>query len=251
MRHDLDFLVRSLKRLDLNTSDHPHSHLHAFLHSCDQQETVINRSGTSKNPAFRFSTDDTDNEDLDTFSDLNSMRYNQRAMHASPSVDEDLTHTDSRLLSSSGYQSLDHSSKVFRERKSHSENDLTHSSYSKTDKQLGCLHCCPNCLRPPTISVIPPSPPSLPTPASESTTIIQRIQQPLGVMLMKYLNFILISKNVLLLPLFIFLFRQRSANLGNSNRWRVMWSRSFSIHPSVQDVVFFCSLMVRRRDSMQ
>ena len=214
-----DLSHRSLKRLDLNTYDHPHSQLHAFLHSSDQQRTVINRrTSTSANHTFRFSTDDTDNEDLDTFSDLNSMRYNQKAMRTSPSVDDDLTQTDSRLLSSSGYQSLDHSSKVFRERKSHSENDLVHSLfYTKSDKATDCLHYCPNCLRPPTISVIPPSPPTLLTPASESTTIMQRIQQPLGEMLMKYLNFILISKNVLLLPLFIFFLRQRPTHLGNSN----------------------------------
>ena len=123
-------------------------------------------------------------------------------------MDEDLTHTDSRLLSSSGYQSLDRSRKVLLS-KSHSETHLTHIS-SKTNTQSKCIHYCPNCIPPPTITVIPPL---IPTPLT--TTLIQRIHQPVRLILMKYLNFILLSKNVLLLPLFIFLLRQRPMSIGN------------------------------------
>ena len=128
-------------------------------------------------------------------------------MRTSPSVDEDLTHTDSRLLSSSGYQSLDRSSKSVKQQKpilskSHSENDLFHS-FNKNDSQIKCIHFCSNCIPSPHITVIPPVIPP-------SSNLIQRIQQPVGEILMKYLNFILISKNVLLLPLIIFLLRQRS-----------------------------------------
>ncbi len=142
---------------------------------------------------------------------MNSTRFNNKTIRRSPSVDEDLTHTDSRLLSSSGYQSLDRSGKSIKQQKlillkSYSENDLFHS-FDKNDTQIKCIHYCPNCIRSPNITMIPPIIPSL--------NIIQRIQQPIGDMLMKYLNFILISKNVLLLPLFIFLFRQRSIHIGN------------------------------------
>jgi len=167
------------------------------------------------NNGFQFSIDDTDNEDLDTFSDFNSIRYNNKTIRTSPSVDEDITHTDSRLLSSSGYQSLDHSRKSNQQQKpillkSHSENDLSNSSY-KNDTEIKCIHYCPKCIRSPIITVIPPD---IPT-SSSSSNIIQRTQQPVGMMLMKYLNFILISKNVLLLPLIIFLLRQRSIHIGN------------------------------------
>ncbi|CAF1235144.1 unnamed protein product [Adineta ricciae] len=192
-----------------------HSQIHAFLNSCHQKSTTVNRSLAASN-GFRFSLDDTDNEDFDTFSDLNSIRFNNKTIGTSPSVDDDLTHTDSRFLSSSGYHSLDHSSKIFkasraRLTKSHSENDLIYTLY-KSSPPLGCIHYCPECVRPPKITVIPPV-----TSGSSTTTtnLIQRIQQPLGEMVMKYLNFILISKNVLLLPLFIFLLRQRSLRLGN------------------------------------
>lgn len=184
-----------------------HSQIHAFLNSCHQKRLTTASNG------FRFSIDDTDNEDLDTFSDLNSIRFNNKTIRTSPSVDEDLTHTDSRLLSSSGYQSLDRSTKSLKQQKpilskSHSENDLFHLLY-KNDTQIKCIHYCPNCIHPPNITVIPPV---IPTP---SLNIIKRIQQPLGFMLMKYLNFLLISKNVLLIPLCIFLLRQRSFHLGN------------------------------------
>jgi hypothetical protein len=205
---------RSMKRLHVDTADHL-SQLRAYLHSCDPHGTSISRTKTRIQSAFRLSTDDTDNEDLDTFSDLNSMRYNQKIVRASPSVDEDLTHTDSRLLSSSGYQSLDHSNKFYNERKSilsksHSENDLVHASWNKADTQMNYHHYCSNCLCSPISTVIPTVPVTLTAIPNESSSLIQRIQQPLGIMLMKYLNFILISKNVLLLPLLMFLLRQRS-----------------------------------------
>jgi hypothetical protein len=187
-----------------------HSQIHAFLNSCHQKRATTASSG------FRFSMDDTDNEDLDTFSDLNSIRFNNKNIRTSPSVDEDLTHTDSRLLSSSGYQSLDRSTKSLKPQKpilskSHSENDLFHSLH-KNDTQTKCILYCPNCIRPPIITVMPPI---IPTPSSSASSIIRRIQQPVGDMLMKYLNFVLISKNVLLLPLLIFLLRQRPLHLGN------------------------------------
>ena len=162
------------------------------------------------NNGFHFSIDDTDNEDLDTFSDLNSIRFNNKVIQTSPSFEEDLTHTDSRLLSSSGYQSLDRSRKSLARKallsKSHSDSDLSHS-LPKNSTQTKCIHHCPNCIRPPIVTVIPS--------VHSLSNFIQRIQQPVGMMLMKYLNFILISKNVLLLPLLIFLLRQRSIHLGN------------------------------------
>ncbi|CAF4052694.1 unnamed protein product, partial [Adineta steineri] len=191
-----------------------YSQIHAFLNSCQQKQITINRptTATTTSNGFRFSIDDTDNEDFDTFSDLNSIRFNTKTIGTSPSIDEDLTHTDSRFLSSSGYHSLDRSTRFLKQQKlilskSHSENDLFHSMY-KTNIQTRCIHYCPDCIHPPIITVIPPL-------TSTSLSIIRRIQQPIGDMIMKYLNFILVSKNVLLLPLFIFLLRQRSIHVGN------------------------------------
>ena len=192
-----------------NSTDNPYRR-HLFPHPL---ETSIPRA-TTTNHTFRFSLDDTDNEDLDTFSDFNSMRLNTKPVRTSPSLDDDLTHTDSRILSSSGYQSLDHSRKSTKLSKSllvksPSETDLLHSRYRHESSIHHHLPCCPNCIQPPLITVIPPS--VLP----RSTNIIKRIQQPIGDLLVKYLNFILISKNVFLLPLFIFLLRQRSMPIGN------------------------------------
>ncbi|CAF0764515.1 unnamed protein product [Adineta steineri] len=191
-----------------------YSQIHAFLNSCQQKQITINRptTATTTSNGFRFSIDDTDNEDFDTFSDLNSIRFNTKTIGTSPSIDEDLTHTDSRFLSSSGYHSLDRSTRFLKQQKlilskSHSENDLFHSMY-KTNIQTRCIHYCPDCIHPPIITVIPPL-------TSTSLSIIRRIQQPIGDMIMKYLNFILVSKNVLLLPFFIFLLRQRSIHVGN------------------------------------
>ena len=172
----------------------------------------------------RLSMDDTDNEDLDTFSDFNSIRYNQRAVRTSPSMDDDSTQTDSRLLSSSGYQSLNHSQRFLSPSctfllKSHSENDLQRLLLNEqTDNSLNLRTRCPNCFCPsPTVTVIPPAvelASSSPA-ASWRISTLNILQQPLGLMLIKYLNLILVSKNVFLLPLFIFLLRQRSINLGH------------------------------------
>jgi hypothetical protein len=131
------------------------------------------------NHNYPFSVDDTDNEDFDTFSDLNSYRRTIRTSPP-PSIDEDVTQTDSKLLSSSGYQSLKSPHPIISQ--IHTENDP---------------HCCPNCTPIPQITIIPP--------ATSSMNIIQPVRE----ILMKYLNFILISKNILLIPFFIFLSRQR------------------------------------------
>ena len=186
------------------------SQIQAFLNSSQTKRSSTKRTTTKTNNGFHLSVDDTDNEDLDTFSDLNSIRFNNKTIQTSPSIEDDFTHTDSRFLSSSGYHSFDRSlkstpSKPLRS-KSHSENDLSHLSL-KHDTHSPCIDHCPNCICPLTVTVIPSS--------ISSSTLLQRIQQPIGLMLMKYLNFIFLSKNVLLLPLFIFLLRQRSIHLGN------------------------------------
>lgn len=177
-----------------------------------QTQTLYqDRQHLTVNNTFSFSIDDTDNEDLDTFSDFNSARLNTKPSQISPSFEDDLTHTDSKLLSSSGYHSSDRPKQFFQSRrlirsKSHSETDLTQKSSSSSSPREN-VHYCPNCTIPPTITVISPS--------NSSLNFFQRIQQPLGLMLMKYLNFLFISKHVLLLPLFIFLLRQRSMHIGN------------------------------------
>lgn len=200
-------------RTPKRSSGDTHSQIQAFVNSSSTKRSSTRRTTTKLTNGFHLSVDDTDNEDLDTFSDFNSIRFNHnKNIQTSPSIDDDYTHTDSRLLSSSGYHSFDRSqkstpSKLLRS-KSHSENDLSHLSL-KHDTHSSCHQTCPNCIRPLTVTVIPPS--------ISSSTFLQRIHQPIGLMLMKYLNFIFLSKNVLLLPLFIFLLRQRSLHLGNSN----------------------------------
>lgn len=165
---------------------------------------------TTTNNCIHISKDDTGSEDLDTFSDLDCMHYNNITIQQSPSIDDDVTRTDSKLLSS-GYQSLDRSKKSFVQHKSHSENDLSYS-IEKNETHIKCIQYCSNCMQSSTTTVISPLVNS--TPLSFST-IVKCIQQPIGKILMKYVNFILISKNVLLLPLFIFLLRQRSMHVGN------------------------------------
>jgi hypothetical protein len=202
---------RHVKRATSTNSTDNLYRRHLFPHP---PETSIPRATTTTNHTFRFSIDDTDNEDLDTFSDFNSMRFNTKTLRTSPSLDDDFTQTDSRILSSSGYQSLDHSRKSTKQPKSllvksPSETDLLQPRYRHESPIHHYLPCCPNCIQPPMITVIPPS--VLP----RSANIIKRIQQPMGELLVKYLNFILISKNVFLLPLFIFLLRQRSMPIGN------------------------------------
>jgi hypothetical protein len=151
--------------------------LNSYYHQ--QRRTSINQ--TTLNPNYPFSVDDTDNEDFDTFSDLNSYR---KTIHTSPppSIDEDVTVTDSKLLSSSGYQSLKSHQPIIP--KIHVEPDH---------------HYCPSCTQ---VTV---------TPSTSSMNIIQPVRE----IFMKYLNFIFIAKNVLLVPLFIFLLRQRPMHIGN------------------------------------
>jgi len=197
-------LCRNLKRIINRDNDHSQT-----------QTSYQDKRHLTVNNTFSFSIDDTDNEDLDTFSDFNSLRLNNKPNQVSPSIDDDLTHTDSKLLSSSGYHSSDRSKPIRSSSqrlirlKSHSDTDLTHSTQklSPVSSQRECIHYCPNCILPPTITVIPSS--------NSPLNFFQRIQQPLGLMLMKYLNFLFISKHVLLLPLFVFLLRQRSMHIGN------------------------------------
>ncbi|CAF2922643.1 unnamed protein product [Rotaria sp. Silwood2] len=188
-----------------NTDNHFQHHTSPNWHH--PRELLKNHPATGGN-GFRISIDDTGSDDLDTLSDVDFMHFNNIIMQASPSGDEDLTHTDSRQLSS-GYQSLDRSRKSVEPQKSiklksYSENDLFHS------ENKNHIHYCTNCIRSPNVIVIPP----ITSTSLSLTNIIKRIQQPIGKILMKYVNFILISKNVLLLPLFIFLLRQRSIHIG-------------------------------------
>ena len=205
------FCSRSSKR---STVD---SQFHGFPNLYDRP------AGSQLISSNRLSMDDTDNEDLDTFSDFNSIRYNQKTVRTSPSMDDDSTQTDSRLLSSSGYQSLNQSQRFLSPSctyllKSHSENDLQRLLLNEpTDNQLVLRTRCPNCFCPsPTVTVIPPANALASSPSTSwRISTLNIFQQPLGLMLIKYLNLILISKNVFLLPLFIFLLRQRSINLGH------------------------------------
>ncbi len=105
-------------------------------------------------------------------------------MRMSPpaSIDEDTTLTDSKHLSSSGYQSL--------------KSPPTKNPPQKTETKQ---YCCPNCTQIPSITILP-SPVTAP-----SINLIQPIRE----IFVKYMNFILISKNILLVPLFIFFLRQR------------------------------------------
>jgi len=174
----------------MDHGDHHQQQLHAFLNSYYHPQKRTSTTQTTINHMNSpFSIDDTDNEDFDTFSDLNSYR---KTIHNSPpaSIDEDITQTDSKLLSSSGYQSL----------KSHHR--IISQIHSKTDHQY-----CSNCIHTPQIITIPPTKSS----SSSSMNLIQ----PMRDIFMKYLNFILISKNILLVPLFIFLLRQRSMPISD------------------------------------
>lgn len=188
---------------------------HLSVKSCYPRATLTNRN-KPKNIHFTYSKDDTDNDELDTLSDHNSLRFNNyKSVRTSPSGNEDITPTDSRLLSSSGYHSLDQSRKLFEHRKttpvrSHSENDMIHS-ITKNGTQLNSTYHHSSCIYSPDFTVIPPMIPI----ALSLANIVKKMRQPLGTILMKYFNFILVTKNVLLLPLFIFLLRQRSIYLGN------------------------------------
>lgn len=157
--------------------DHGDQHLNTFLNAYRHHQKRRSTTYSIYNSHTPYSIDDTDNEDLDTFSDINS--YRKLIRHSPPaSIDEDTLPTDSKLLSSSGYHSL----------KSPTDD-------SKKPIETNAL-CCPNCV---------------PSSSSSSISVIQPIRE----MLVKYLNFVLISKNILLVPLLIFLLRQRSMNIGN------------------------------------
>lgn len=191
------------------SSNNRNSRTHSLLSTGEFRTNQVNTN-------FRLSLDDTDNEELDTFSEFNSARSNIKVVRTSPSLDEDLTHTDSRILSSSGYHSIEQSTthpfaqkpkQATRFSKSFSESDLNHSSDS--EHQLYSQHC-PNCLCSSSRSVI-----NIREIPKSDSPVLRRFQHPLGEILMKYFNFLLISKNVLLLPLVIFLLRQRTIYLGH------------------------------------
>ncbi|CAF0833613.1 unnamed protein product [Rotaria sordida] len=171
---------RSSPRSSVDNTDSRLQRFHAFFNSCyqhDQKRTSKNEITTNSN--YPFSTDDTDNEDFDRFSDFNSC---QKTFPTSQpeSIDENITRTDSKLLFSSGYQSLQSSQPI--KYKIHSEND--HYNYSK------CIHIPEIVITPPTGSLI---------------TI-----QPVRDVFTKLLNFVFISKDIFLVPLRIFLLRQES-----------------------------------------
>lgn len=165
--HTADRSRRNSKRLSFDHNEHHQQQLHAFLNSYYQHQKHV-----STRPNFPRSVDDTDNEDLDTFSDLNS--YRKPVRHSPPaSIDE-----DSKLMSSSGYHSIKTPPKKF-------ENEQ---------------QCCPNCAQ--TSQNI-----NLPSTTSLSTiNVFQSIKETF----VKYVNFALISKNILVLPLLLFFLRQRS-----------------------------------------
>jgi hypothetical protein len=174
----------------MDHADHHQQQLHAFLNSYYHHQKRTSTTQTTINHMNSpFSIDDTDNEDFDTFSDLNSYH---KTIRNSPqtSIDEDITQTDSKLLSSSGYQSLKSPRRIISQ------------IHSKTDQ-----HHCLNCVHTPQIITIPPTKSS----SSSSMNLIQ----PMRDIFTKYLNFILISKNILLVPLFIFLLRQRPMPISN------------------------------------
>ncbi|CAF1474773.1 unnamed protein product [Adineta steineri] len=164
---------RSSKHSIIDHNDH-HQQLHAFVNSYyqNQRQTSIDHNRIKSDN--HLSVDDTDNEDLDTFSDLNSYR---KTIRNSPrlSMNDDTIHTDSRLLSS-GYQSL----------RSNKPN------ISKIDLKVD-QNCC----------------------SDSSSTSQTSIISPIRDMVTKYINFIFISKNILIVPLLIFFLRQRSVLTSN------------------------------------
>ncbi|CAF1549885.1 unnamed protein product [Rotaria magnacalcarata] len=196
------------KNLDqLNVTNHYHTQ-RSSSNSTHPKRSSANRTVAASN-SFHISKDDTGSEDLDTFSDFDFMHTSNIIIQPSPSVDDEFTRTDSKLLSS-GYQSLERSRKSFEQQKSFSENDLFYAM-DKSHTSIKSISPCSICMHSPKITVIP----QLVSTQSSFSAMIKRIQQPIGKILMKYVNFILISKNVLLLPLFIFFLRQRSIHVGN------------------------------------
>lgn len=183
---DGNCLIDKKKRVSFDRSskqsstDHgEHQQLHSFLNSHRHHQKRRSTNYSIYNSHASYSIDDTDNEDLDTLSDVNS--YRKPIRHSPPvSIDEDTLPTDSKLLCSSGYQSFKSPSRPIDSNKSIEKNS----------------HSCPNCVQ---------------TMPVASINIIQPIRE----LLVKYLNFILISKNILFIPLFIFFLRQRSMHIGN------------------------------------
>ena len=172
--------------MSIDHGDHHQQQLHAFLNSLRHQQKRTSTNQPILNVNSPFSIDDTDNEDLDTFSDLNS--YRKTIRYSPPtSIDEDTNPNDSKLLSSSGYQSFKSVPSIIPQK-------LAENGH----------HCCPNCTQSPQITI-------LPSPPASSISLIQPIRE----MVVKCLNFIVISKNILLVPLFIFLLRQRPMPIGN------------------------------------
>lgn len=138
------------------------------------------RTSMNTNPSKRVSMDDTENDELDPLSDCHPFSKTKRS---SPgvSMDGDTTHFESKLLSSSGYQSM----------KSQS------------------FPICPNCVQPaetpvPSVNLF-----------STAAHLIQRLHVPIRDLLVKYLQLLLISKNILLVPLLIFVLKQRTVPIGH------------------------------------
>ncbi|CAF2402176.1 unnamed protein product [Rotaria sp. Silwood2] len=178
-----DISRRSSKRSSIDNTDPRLQQLYALFNSCYHHPKQTSQNQITTNPNYPFSIDDTDNEDFDTFSDFNSCRKTIRTS-LPESLDEDTTHTDSKLLFSSGYQSLQSSQPI--KYKTHSENDQ---------------YYCPNCIYIPEIIITPP-------------TTSLNIIQPIRDVFIKFLNFVCISKNIFLLPLCVFLLRQRSMSIS-------------------------------------
>lgn len=150
--------------------------LRAFVNSYCQNDQRRSKNQIRND---RSSFDDTDNEDFDGFSDFNSYRRTMRTSLPA-SIDEDMTHTDSKLLSSSGYQSLQ------------SRKRMNHNMPVEIDP-----HNCPHCTCTPTIVITPPT---------KSLSLIR----PMRDIVTKFFHFVMLSKNTLLLPLCIFLLHQKA-----------------------------------------
>ncbi|CAF1932395.1 unnamed protein product [Rotaria magnacalcarata] len=167
---------RSSNQSSLGNAEVHLQQLHAFVNSyCHNGQ----RRSKNQSRNDRSSADDTDNEDFDGFSDFNSYRRTMRTSLPA-SIDEDITHTDSKLLSSSGYQSLQ------------STKRMSHKMPVEIDP-----HYCSHCIRTPTVTMTPP-------------TKSLSLMQPMRDMVTNFFHFVIVSKNILLLPLCIFLLRQRS-----------------------------------------
>ena len=138
------------------------------------------RTSMNTNPSQRVSIDDTENEELDPLSECPTYGKTNR-LSPGISMDGDTTQLESKLLSSSGYQSLKSQSQPF----------------------------CPNC----TQLTETPSPQS--NLFATIAQLIQRLQVPIRDLLVKYLQLLLVSKNILLVPLFVFALRQRSLPLDH------------------------------------